>query len=249
MVKGVAYCKCRQCGEEFKREKTCRNRKEADEFEVWAKSKFDLCPKCYCQEQREEEKRHGLLVSVVLITSGIMNQSNYDVAFIFSGDTFSYKDMLSIMGAKWTDQYPEGLLADLFLQDRSRKWVLFSSMDEARNYFDEIKRIAKVVKWPTETEMKMYYRCKKEQAQRREKIQADLEQLGEKLSWSEEIEAIWPSKATWNRKFYGRSGSWSIYLSGTKISLTDEKKEKMEEILKKRQEWKEKKEEIERKYR
>lgn len=47
MAKGTAICKCKTCGKEFKREKYCYSRKEANEYEAWAVDYYEECPDCY----------------------------------------------------------------------------------------------------------------------------------------------------------------------------------------------------------
>ena len=47
MAKAVAICRCKTCGEEFKKETVKRNRTEADSWEEWAQNYYDECPDCY----------------------------------------------------------------------------------------------------------------------------------------------------------------------------------------------------------
>lgn len=47
MAKAIVMCKCEKCGKEFKKEKICHNRAEADNFEEWAKENCTECPECY----------------------------------------------------------------------------------------------------------------------------------------------------------------------------------------------------------
>lgn len=54
MAKARAICKCEKCGAEFVREKICRNRAEADNFEKWAVENFTLCGACWKKEQDEK---------------------------------------------------------------------------------------------------------------------------------------------------------------------------------------------------
>ena len=41
MAKATATCTCATCGAMFTRTKICRNRREADGWEVWAAANFD----------------------------------------------------------------------------------------------------------------------------------------------------------------------------------------------------------------
>lgn len=47
MAKATATCTCATCGAMFTRTKICRNRREADGWEVWAAANFDECDACY----------------------------------------------------------------------------------------------------------------------------------------------------------------------------------------------------------
>ena len=48
----------------------------------------------------------------------------------------------------------------------------------------------------------------------------------------------------WNQKIYGKTGSFSVYLEGDKISITDEQAVVIEQYLKEKEEYREKVEQI-----
>ena len=60
MAKAKAKCKCKYCGAEFIREKTCRNRSEAESWESWAVDKLRECPKCYGERMRKAVYNFGI---------------------------------------------------------------------------------------------------------------------------------------------------------------------------------------------
>ena len=62
MAKASVMCKCEKCGKEFKKEKICHNRREADRFEEWAKENCTECPECYKAriESQKAEKAKAL---------------------------------------------------------------------------------------------------------------------------------------------------------------------------------------------
>ena len=62
MAKASVMCKCEKCGKEFKKEKICHNRAEADNFEEWAKENCTECPECYKAriESQKAEKANVL---------------------------------------------------------------------------------------------------------------------------------------------------------------------------------------------
>lgn len=49
---------------------------------------------------------------------------------------------------------------------------------------------------------------------------------------------------TWNQKIYGRSGSYTIYPNGNKVSITDDQKKEIENYLKLKKEYQNKIESI-----
>ena len=61
-----------------------------------------LCPDCYKEEMRQKEKEEGLTVSVYVnvLSSFLGKDSDRDLAFVFSGDSYSYKDKLKEMNAE-----------------------------------------------------------------------------------------------------------------------------------------------------
>ena len=54
MAKATATCTCATCGAMFTRTKICRNRREADGWEVWAAANFDECDACYTARKASE---------------------------------------------------------------------------------------------------------------------------------------------------------------------------------------------------
>ena len=63
-------CKCENCGKEFKKEKICRNRAEADSFEEWAKENCTECHECYKAriEAEKAEKIKGISEEITFPT-------------------------------------------------------------------------------------------------------------------------------------------------------------------------------------
>lgn len=72
MAKAVAICMCSTCGKEFKKEKKCFNRRDADSWEAWATEHFDTCSDCWKKEQ--EEKAKAATEDLAPITEGSSKQ-------------------------------------------------------------------------------------------------------------------------------------------------------------------------------
>lgn len=59
MARAKAICTCKKCGTEFEKMRVCNhwNRRDADSWEEWAVTHYDLCPDCWEKEQAERERR------------------------------------------------------------------------------------------------------------------------------------------------------------------------------------------------
>lgn len=256
MAKASVTLTCSKCGAKFVKEKRgCLNRTEADNWETWAEHNFDLCPSCYGTQQYEAEKARGLLLSVRLCSP--YNMEKECVSLVFGGDSYPYKDDLREMGATWTAAYPakeEQLAGGLFSFDslqRYKKWVINCTPEDLGTLIKRSTDLgAEIIEGIDEMQLTTWaalhnaFTAKKEaeEAEKAEKIKA----LGSLPSWPQEIDEKWPVGASWNKTFYGKPGRWAIYLNNKKISISDELKNEMEEIMNLRQEWRDAVEKIER---
>lgn len=252
MAKATAHCKCKKCGEDFIRENTnCFKRSQADDWEKWAENYYDLCDRCYHKEQDELEKQKGLYVDVRLGGMSGLSITESPIAFVFGGDTYPYKDKIKALGAFWTKDYPsKGVLGDIFDFGSSPfRWVIWSELDDMESKIEEIKKIgARINSFPSNTDIALFLSIYNTIIKRRKEQEREIEALGKCPAWPKDIDDLWPDGTKWNGRFYGHPGDWYVYFSGTCTELTNEQKEVMEETLKKRREWREKKKEIETKY-
>lgn len=213
-----------------------------------------LCPDCYKAEMKKKDKEMGLVADVRFNTHSVLGGTSQEdeIAIVFYGDTYPYKDKIRELGAVWTDYQPaQGVLNNLIMGGPNYKsWVLFTSLDKFEETIKKVEHIATVKNYPTDVDIAMHLSMKQRQSEKEEEKQEEnkkrLDALGPKPEWPEEISKVWPEGGTWNCKFYGKPGKWKIYIKNQEIQLTDELKEQMEEVYKKRLEWKKKKEEIER---
>lgn len=267
MAKATAYCKCRDCGKEFVKTKICYNRKEADSWESYAKSNYTLCASCYGKKMIADEKAKGLYVEVRLDSispyfTNSTEQLENSIVIIFFGDTFPYKDKIKELGGKWTDQYPEGFLADLFtMGDHSRlsRWIIRCSTENLEEKLKSVEAIgARIEKLPDKMEIKMHHAMEqetrkklaeetKEREEKQKEWQKELDALGPLPGWPDEILAIWPKGGKWNGTVYGK-GRYRVYFSGEEVVITAKQKKLFETTYAARQEWRKKKAEIENKY-
>lgn len=59
MAIGTAICECKTCGEVFTMEKSCYNRREANEWEEWASEHYCECTACYRKRMAEKSRREA----------------------------------------------------------------------------------------------------------------------------------------------------------------------------------------------
>lgn len=257
MAKATAICTCKECGTTFQKEKKCTNRRDAISWEKWAEAHFDLCPKCYAAQIQKEEESRGLYVDVLLETREAFFGGNRIIAIVFGGNTKPIKDEIKALGARYTSDYPSpNAIGNLFGLERNyNKWVLWAGMDDWEEKLKMAQGLgAEINSMPSNASLALYTHIKDE-VDRKKKAKEDAikKELEETIGsiipqWPTEIKDMWPDGAHWNGKFYGKNNNWTVYFSGEKVKLTDAQKAEMEDAYKRRQEWRKKKEEIERKY-
>ena len=81
MAKASTICTCTQCDKEFKVEKICWNRKEADNYEVWAAGHLDECPDCYRARVAEENAAKAQVIKEKYHLPEIVGKSGKQTAF------------------------------------------------------------------------------------------------------------------------------------------------------------------------
>ena len=66
MAKVRMTCKCENCGKEFEHIHMCRNTKDAEDYEKWAKENITICPECYADQKRmeKENKREAYMAEI-----------------------------------------------------------------------------------------------------------------------------------------------------------------------------------------
>lgn len=117
MAKAIVMCKCEKCGKEFKKEKICHNRSEANSFEEWAKENCTECPECYKAriESQKAEKANVLKEKYNLpeIIGASEKQVNYanslrDEYIVCAKDSFGVSnfDLIDEMRDE-LNQYPD----------------------------------------------------------------------------------------------------------------------------------------------
>ena len=227
MAKAKAKCKCEYCGAEFVREKTCRNRNEAESWESWAVDKLRECPKCYSDRRRKEEAEKPFTISVSV---GIYPPQ---ILLTASGDTREHKEALKAAGYRW-DYADEGGLFGMLSMNPRMAWqrtisLVDKDLDSEKfkkflvHEFEKIDELGAVRKMEcTQVDLAMcgqqLAKIQKEKAAKQEAI----DQL-EKPKRPE-----WLPEGRWNGRIYGSARTEiSIYVDNNKISISEEQKKEL----------------------
>ena len=265
MPRGVAHCTCRKCGAKFDKELYTTGKgasKALAEKIEWAeRGGIDECTDCWKAAKREAEKAAGLTCKILM---GSAMEEAPRVYAVFGGDTYTHKDALKALGARWTRDYPGnmGLLGSLGLSGpETATWVIEGADLEALG--PKLEELDAKVDWPSREDMAIWSsmrqsaeaarqeRREKEAAAKAEREaakQAALDALGPKPAWPERIRAECPKGGRWNCTVYGKPGKHRIYLGGIEIKISDEEAAAMTSTLAALQEWQAKADEIEQKY-
>ena len=117
MAKASVMCKCEKSGKEYKKEKMCCNRAEADSFEEWAKENCTECPECYkarmellrTQKAKEIKEKYNL-PEIVGASEKQVNYANSlrDEYIVCAKDSFGVSnfDLIDEMRDE-LNQYPD----------------------------------------------------------------------------------------------------------------------------------------------
>lgn len=256
MAKATVVCTCRKCGSTFEKWATKRNRKEADAWEEWAKTNFDLCPECYKAEQRAAEEAVGLIAEIRLDDTVALVKGQAEAAIVVVGCGYQYREQLRALGYRYTSDVPSdksglGGLLDDFLREPKKYWAKRIGPDDFEAAANEIHALGGKCTLPSKADLQAYayvlqegvsHRQAKEaaEADREAKVAAAVEALGLCPEYPEDVAAILGG-GRWNGKIYGKAGSWAIYISGDKCLLTDAQKASLESTQAARREWRAKK--------
>ncbi len=110
MAKAVAVCRCRICGQEFKKEAFKYNRREADSWKAWAEENINTCPACYRKEKSMTEKDGRKVIRVHYADY----KANYDFSNIKTVDYDEKEKSIGII-------IPEKLYIEFEVLDKEGK--------------------------------------------------------------------------------------------------------------------------------
>jgi hypothetical protein len=241
MAKATANCKCVECGVSFEKTTVKSNRKEANSWEQWAESYYDKCPQCWGKEQRKKEQETPLTLNVSINPYSI----NTPIILTFTGNTMEVKDSIKALGYYWADTPTTGFLGILGTNKSVKCWNKVISLERLEEELKKAEGIgANIINKVTEADIVAYKQVKARQDAKNQEKQEKLAQI-KKPERPNALEGV----IKWYGKIYGKSGSYCFYNNGEKANITDEQKEKIEQYLKEKEEYKKAVTEIEKEYR
>lgn len=215
MAKATATCTCHVCGQTFIKEKQCYNRKEADEWALWAEAHYNLCPNCWKDQQNQDVIKNGAHYKVCLYLEGIYDlKVNKDLAFVFDNKSYSVKDKLKEIGAEYIDN----------------RWVILCDFERCEQLTEKLSHMPAIKdSEPSKKDIEFfkYLRNKKEDAYRVIKAEkkAYLTEIENCLSRLGDASVKLSKDKYWNGKFYGKPGSWKIYIDNRPIEISNQEKD------------------------
>lgn len=192
-----------------------------------------LCKECYKKKLQEEAEKEGFNFNASVLPYINNEDGSILLSVWFSGNTKPYKEEIkSLGGYKWSERESS---SDWYTISVPMCWNKTIKLDELKNEIVKAASIGanSIISEETLFET-IHYQIALEQ-QKKWNENKDMIDSIEKPVIPEIIKGY-----TWNQKIYGKSGKYTIYPNGNKVSITDEQKNEIENYLKLKKEYKNK---------
>ena len=197
-----------------------------------------LCKECYKKQMQQKEEAEGLIFNATVLPYIDDDDGNILLNVWFSGNTKPYKDDIkSLGGYRWSEREsaddffsvnkPPMCWSKIIKLDDIKEEVTKATSIGADNVISDSGLFA-MVHYQIALEKQKEWREKKDKIAKIEKPSCPPVIKGHK----------------WNQKIYGKSGNYSIYPDGEKVSITDEEAEEIKLYLVAKAEYKKKVEEV-----
>ena len=204
MAKATVRVPCKDCGETIKKETEKYNRKEADNWEEWAKAQEWQCPKCWGKAKGEEERAKGLILNV-----GIYSPEPQMIVLEFGGDTHPSKEKIKELGYKWDENYMQGMMG--VFGSSYNAWSKLASVADLPGEIKKAEEIgAKIENKITEADLIYAHQMLRIKAEEKKIEDEKREQLGKPPAKPEFI------AGKWNGTIYKNN---TVYVDGKRIEL------------------------------
>lgn len=197
-----------------------------------------LCKECYKKKMAELTKTQGLIFNASALPYIDDDNGSILLSVWFSGDTMPYKDKIKALGGyRWGER---DSASDFYTFSRPVLcWHKTIKIEDIENEIEKAttigaksvalkENIYEVINYQIALDAQKKWKEKNEKIAKIAKPQAPTILKGHK----------------WNQKIYGRSGNYSIYPDGEKVSITDEQAEEIKSYLEAKEEYRKKISEI-----
>lgn len=183
-----------------------------------------LCKECYKKKIEQQNESEGLVFNAVVLPHINQEDGNILLNVWFSGNTKPYKEQIkSLGGYRWGERES---LEDMFSMSDSLCWNKTINIEDYQNESEKAISIgAKIADIKDNLYTTLSYRMAAE-AQKKWKVKRDKVSEIVKPDTPEVIKGH-----KWNRKIYGKSGGYSIYPDGEKVSITDDQAKEIRDYL------------------
>ena len=190
-----------------------------------------LCSECYKKKMQEEAEKEGFNFNSCVLPYISNEDGSILLSVWFSGNTKPFKDDIkSLGGYSWSEREPGN---DSYLLSKPMMcWNKVIKLDELK---DEIIKAESIGANNIVTEKNLFEICHYQIALKKQKKWNEKKAIIESIEKPTVPEVL--KGCTWNQKIYGRSGGYTIYPNGNKISITDDQKKEIENYLKLKKEY------------
>lgn len=188
----------------------------------------------------ERKKNTPLSFHVTAIPYINEENGNIQLSVCFEGSTPDNKDAIKALGGyHWSSREAA---ADMF--SLKKPPMCWNKVIELPDLAEETKKAVSIGAENLVSEKGLFATLNYEIALEYQEAWKKKKDAIAKLEKPEKPEIL--SNKRWNQKVYGKSGNYSIYLDGEKVSITDEQNRLITEYLDKKEEYQKKVEDIER---
>ena len=140
MARAKIIITCEECGKQFVHTHICQNREAAANYEEWARSNITVCPKCYGEQLRAEER--AKIDEQTEHAVQTIKECGVDLpALTGTEKQIAWAMDIRARGAKmFIDAGAKGKAWDIFNSKTEAKWWI-----ENRNYCDTEKSSARML--------------------------------------------------------------------------------------------------------
>jgi|CZCB01.1.fsa_nt_gi hypothetical protein len=219
MAKAIAECTCRVCGANFTMTAVRCNRRDANAWEVWASDHYDLCSTCWGKEQRTIQAQTPLTLNIDC------DPYNQLIILHFSGNTITVKDDIKRLGYFWGYLPSIGVFGAFDARSKMAWYKVIKAVDLEMALADEFKAAEHL-------KPKINNRISNADAAIFREIKAEKDARDAAIAKipRPRVPAVLKGKK-WNRKIYGKSGTYCIYIDNQKIQLTNDEAGEIRDYL------------------